>query len=176
MNKIKDISKTFSTSANDQKKNQPDDLIRKKVFVELPQGFATGPVMGRFLRGLKEKRILSIKDPVTGNHLLPPREVCAKTRVLSEEWEEVGPEGVIVDIDIAYYASPDPMTGKSRATPYTVVNIKLDGTKGTDTFWHELKETDPQVVKKGLRVRPVWNEHRTGSINDIKYFEIIGAK
>ena len=63
--------------------------------------------------------------------------------------------------------------GESRSAPSTTCNVLLDGCHGNDTLWHELNETDPKKVKRGLRVRAVFNEKRTGSIHDIKYFEII---
>lgn len=153
---------------------EEEELIRKRLTISLPQKFSTGPIMGRFLRELRDnKRIMAIKDPATGHHLLPPREVCAKSHQPCHEWEEVGPNGTIAEVDFAYYASPDPLSGETRATPYTIVYVKLDGTKGPDTLWHELKETDPAVVRKGRRVRPVWNSERTGSMRDILHFEII---
>jgi len=149
-------------------------LIEKKQILSIDQRFATGPVMGRFLNELKEnKRILANKCPKCGRHQLPPREVCAICRVRVEEFVEVGPEGTIASYDIVYYASPDPLTGKSRKAPYTTCNILLDGCEGEDTLWHELNETDLTKVKRGLRVRAVFNEERTGSVKDIKYFEII---
>jgi uncharacterized OB-fold protein len=74
---------------------------------------------------------------------------------------------------VAYYASPDPLSGESRETPYCSAHFLLDGCKGHETLWHELKPSDTDKVKKGARVRPVWNEKRVGAITDIKYFEII---
>ena len=44
---------------------------------------------------------------------------------------------------------------------------------GTKTFWHELKPSDMNRAKRGVRVRPVWNEKRVGAVTDIKYFEVI---
>jgi uncharacterized OB-fold protein len=150
------------------------ELIAKFQILSIPMRFATGPVMGRFLTELKEnKRIMSNKCPKCGRNQLPPREVCAICRVPVTEFVEVGPEGVIGSYDIVYYASPDPLTGESRQAPYTTCNVLLDGCDGEDTLWHELNETDPSRVKRGLRVRAVFNEVRTGSIHDIKYFEII---
>ncbi len=58
-------------------------------------------------------------------------------------------------------------------TPYISAHILLDGCKGHETFWHELKPSDIDNAKSGARVRPVWNDELTGAITDIKYFEII---
>ena len=80
--------------------------------------------------------------------------------------------------EIVYYASPDPLTGETRETPYGSIHVLLDGCKGNETFWHLLRPDqifrvkEPRKEEKGTRLRPVWAEHRTGSIHDIKYFEI----
>ena len=103
----------------------------------------------------------------------PPREICAECRVRATDWVEVGPEGVIATPDITYYASPDPLTGESRETPYISAHFLLDGCKDHETLWHEVKASDIGRAKKGARVRPVWNDKRTGAVNDILYFEII---
>ena len=150
------------------------ELVVKRQVLSIPMRFSTGPVMGRFLNELKDnKRIMANKCPKCGRHQLPPREVCAICRVKVEEFVEVGPEGEMTSYDIVYYASPDPLTGESRSVPYTTCNVLLDGCEGNDTLWHELNETDPKKVKRGIRVRAVFNEERIGSIHDIKYFEII---
>jgi hypothetical protein len=150
-----------------------DELIRIKQVLSIPQRFATGPVMGKFLKAFSKKQILANKCPKCGRLQLPPREVCAECRVRATDWVEVGPEGVITICDIAYYASPDPLSGESRETPYCSAHFLLDGCKGHETLWHELKPSDIERARKGARVRPVWNEERIGAITDIKYFEII---
>ncbi len=150
-----------------------EELIRIKQILSIPQRFATGPVMGKFLKAFSEKKILANKCPKCGRLQLPPREVCAECRVRATDWIEVGPEGIITICDIAYYASPDPLSGESRETPYCSAHFLLDGCKGHETLWHELKPSDIKRARKGARVRPVWNEVRIGAITDIKYFEII---
>ena len=150
-----------------------EELIRIKQVLSIPQRFSTGPVMGKFLKAFSGKKIVANKCPNCGRLQLPPREVCAECRVRATEWVEVGPEGVITICDIAYYASPDPLTGESRETPYCSAHFLLDGCKGHETLWHELKPSDIERARKGARVRPVWNEERIGAITDIKYFEII---
>jgi uncharacterized OB-fold protein/putative sterol carrier protein len=160
-------------SADGEAEEKPEELIVLKQVLSIPQRFATGPVMGKFLNALKEKKILANKCPSCGRLQLPPREICAECRVRATEWVEVGPEGVITIPDITYYASPDPLTGEGRETPYITAHFLLDGCKGHETLWHELKPSDIDQATKGARVRPVWNTNRTGAITDILYFEII---
>ncbi len=158
------------------------ELIALKRTVSVNQRFATGPVMGTFLQGLKEQKILAIKCPKCGRLQLPPREICAPCRVRNDEWVEVGPKGETRMMEYCYYASPDPLTGETRETPYGAVGVLLDGCREEEVFWHQLRPDqldDVQMgivindrVVRGTRLRPVWNENRTGGVFDIKYFEI----
>ena len=151
-----------------------EELIRLSMILSIPQKFSTGPMMGKFLRAFKDKKILANKCPKCGRLQLPPREVCAECRVRVDEFVEVGPNGVLThSYDVAYYASPDPLTGESRETPYCSAHILLDGCKGHETLWHELNPEDIPKIKIGAKVRPVWSDVRTGSITDLKHFEII---
>ena len=153
---------------------EKEELIRLNQVLSIPQRFSTGPVMGKFLRAFKEKRILANRCPQCGRLQLPPREICAECRVRADEWVEVGPEGSIATPDITFYASPDPLTGESRETPYISAHFLLDGCKGHETLWHELKPDTPfEKAVRGVRVRPVWSAKRTGAITDILYFEVI---
>ena len=165
------FKKYMPPGAEDQEGPQ-EELIRLNQILSIPQRFATGPIMGKFLKGLKEKRILANKCPKCGRYQVPPREVCAECRIRVTEFVEIGPEGVLAIADIAYYASPDPLTGESRETPYCAAHFVLDGCP-TGTFWHELNPADIGKAATGARVRPVWNDNRIGAITDLKYFEII---
>ena len=166
--------KKYTPPSGAVEEEKKEELIMLPQILSIPQRFATGPVMGKFLRALVQKKILANKCPVCGRLQLPPREVCAECRVRVDEFVEVGPEGVLThSIDIAYYASPDPLTGESRETPYISAHVLLDGCKGHETLWHEVNAEDIDKVRTGARVKPVWNDQRVGAITDIKHFEVI---
>ena len=174
------LGEIFAPYAPPGEKAAEQELIVLRKTISVNQKFATGPVMGKFLKALKEKKILANQCPQCGRLQLPPREVCAECRVRATGWKEVGPKGRLMVIDLVYYASPDPLTGETRETPYGSVHILLDGCKGNETFWHLLRRDQIFQVKEawgeelGTRLRPVWAEHRTGSNHDIRYFEIDG--
>jgi uncharacterized OB-fold protein/putative sterol carrier protein len=151
---------------------QAEELLVLKQLISIGQRFTTGPLMGKFLKELRDhRRILGNRCPTCRRVQTPPREVCAVCRVAVEELVEVGPEGEVVSYDITYYASPDPLTGETRETPYGTIHVLLDGCKGTETFWHFLKKEDLLEVERGTRVRPVWSDKRVGTVHDILYFE-----
>lgn len=159
-------------------KPKEEKLIVLKKTISVNQKFATGPIMGQFLNGLKEKKILANKCPVCGRVQVPPREVCAVCRVRTEDMIEVGPKGNLRMLEYVHYSSPDPLTGEAREAPYGMIYVLLDGCKGNETFTHYLRRDQINKVqagwgeRKGSILRPVWNETRTGSVTDIKYFEI----
>jgi uncharacterized OB-fold protein len=156
--------------------NKPDtqakELISLQILPSLDCRFATGPIMGKWFHGLKEKKFYATKCPKCGRTQAPPSEACAECVVRTPEFVEVGPKGTVLNFDTSYYASPDPLTGKVRSTPYTTLYFKLDGTTPEDAFNFDLKAEDIPRIKIGSRLRPVWNEVRTGSVNDLLYFEI----
>ena len=166
--------KKFTPPSQKQEEAPPEELLVLRQLLSIPQRFSTGPLMGKFLRELRDnRRILGNRCPVCLRMQTPPREVCAVCRVRVDELLEVGPEGRIASYDLAFYASPDPLTGESRETPYCSAFLLLDGCQGNDVFWHEINPKHIPKVKRGARVRPVWEEKRTGAITDIKYFDVI---
>jgi len=157
---------------------QEQELIVLKKTISLNEKFSTGPIMSKFLKGLKDKKIFANKCPTCGRLQLPPREVCAECRVRAADFLEVGPKGEVRYMDLVYYAMPDPLTGVARETPYGSINILLDGCTGNETLPHFIRKDQLEKIqmgwneKKGTRVRPVWEDNRIGDIWDIKYFEI----
>lgn len=152
-------------------KNQAEELIALPVINSINYRFASGPILGRFLEGLKEKKFYATQCPKCGRIQTPPREICAKCVVRSETFVEVGPKATVANYDIVYFSSPDPLTGHLRATPYASLFMWLDGSTPDDCFSFDLKPEDIPKLKRGLRVRPVWNEIRTGGVKDIICFE-----
>lgn len=149
-----------------------EELIDLRSVSTIKQRFATGPVMGTWLKGLEDKKFYANRCSKCGRTQTPPREICAVCRLRCTEYVEVGPSATVTMIDRVLYASPDPLTGKVRKTPYATLFMVLDGSTPDDSFSHELKREDIDRIKKGMKVRPVWAEKRTGSYKDLLYFEI----
>jgi uncharacterized OB-fold protein/putative sterol carrier protein len=168
--------KKYSPPGAEAREAPSEELLVLKQLLSLDQRFSTGPLMGRFLSELRDHtRILANQCPVCGRKQVPPREMCAECHVPCQDLVEVGPGGVLCSWDVAFYASPDPLTGQSRETPYCSAFVLLDGCQGNDVFWHEINPSDIPRLKVGARVRPVWAERRTGEITDIRWFELVEA-
>jgi len=151
---------------------QGEELISLKCVPSINQRYATGPQMGKWFAGLKEGKFYASLCPKCGRTMVPPREICANCRVRSDGFVEVGPEATVTLIDVVHYASPDPLTGKIRQTPYTALFMVLDGCSRDESFAHDLNPKDINDIKPGMKVRPVWAEKRTGTYKDLLYFEI----
>lgn len=149
------------------------ELIVSRQILSIDQRFSTGPIMGRFLAELRDNAKIMAVRAKGGRCLLPPREVDAITMQDAVEWVEVGPEGRIRDFDVVYYASPDPLTGETRETPYIICWVDLDGAGPDAPLWHLLEANDPSKVRRGMRVRAIFNEDRFGVMEDIKHFQLI---
>jgi len=157
----------------DPNAQEAEELLSVKVITSVGMRFATGPVMGKWFKGMKEKKFLANVCPSCKRTQIPPREVCAFCHIRAGEYVELGPEGTVTNYDIVYYASPDPLTGVVRNTPYAGVFVMLDGATEQEALSFELKTEDIPKLKKGARVRPVWSDKPKGHFSDILYFEII---
>jgi hypothetical protein len=156
----------------DPSAKEAEELICLRVTNAIEQRFASGPIMGKWFAGLREKKFLANKCPECGRTQIPPREICAICRVRVTEFVELGPAGTVTNYDIVYFASPDPLTGAGRDTPYAPIYVVLDGASESEAFAFELKKEDISRIKVGARVRPVWAEKPIGSFRDLLCFEM----
>ena len=141
--------------------------------------FTAGQALSRFLKGLKEGKILGVRCPVCGRVYVPPRAYCEYCHVPTSEWVELPGTGVVHTAVVSYIA-----TDRSRMEKPEIVGvIRLDapGYK-EDSYefaglFHKLCGVTPEQVMDGsvigMRVKPRWKppEERTGSITDIECFE-----
>lgn len=142
---------------------------------EIEYKYATGPYLGKFLEGLKEKKIYGIKCPSCKRIILPPRILCERCYVqLSlNDIVEVKDTGIVQTFFVVYrqfFGLPPP--------PYAVGLIKLDGAdEGIVHFLGGIDLSDPNKISEkniiGSKVQAVWNEERKGNILDIKYFTLL---
>lgn len=124
-------------------------------------------LMQRFLRGLKEKRVLGIMCPECSLVYSPPKPIC-RCLCRPSEWVEVADVGVVTTFTLTGAWSLD---GKpsDEGESLIVVGVKLDG---ADTMMVSmLQDADVEDVDVGMRVRIKWPESPQGTLNDILYME-----
>jgi uncharacterized protein len=131
--------------------------------LEYPYKRSTGPVIGRFLTGLREGRIEGIRA-ADGRVLVPPTEYDPVTAEALTEFVEVGTAGVVTTW--AWIAEPRPQQPLQH--PFAWALIRLDG---ADTaMLHAVDAGDISRMRTGMRVAARWRPDRAGHIRDIECF------
>ena len=145
--------------------------IEKKVFrgaIKVPYKHTAGAYVERFITEIgKNNKIYGVKCPKCNKVYVPPKMVCFECFEKMEEWVEIGNEGIVNGFTVVSHSTPImPLN-----PPYAFAIISLEGAD-TD-FVHILKESDPEKLKIGMRVRAVFKEKPRKRILDIEYFEAI---
>jgi uncharacterized OB-fold protein len=123
-----------------------------------------GPVLGEFMTGLRDRRILGARA-ADGRVHAPPFEYDPVTSLPPDELVEVGPAGTVV----SWSWLPSPLAGQPLDRPFGWALIRLDG---ADTaLLHAVDAGSAAAMRTGMRVRPRWADERVGSIRDITCFE-----
>ena len=141
-------------------------MLSAPLVIEYPFLRTTGPVIGAFLTGLREKRVLGIRD-TTGRVVCPPVEYDPESGAPLTEMVEVGAEGVIS----SWSWVTTIREGQPLQKPHALAMIRLDG---ADTaILHVIDAGGPDQVSTGARVRIRWAEEPEGLITDIACFELV---
>jgi uncharacterized OB-fold protein len=135
---------------------------------------ATGPIVGEFLRRLKEDATLVGRHcPQCDRVLMPPRAFCDRDYADTDRWVEVGNTGIVETFTVVFQkfqGLPDP--------PYCIAYVRLDG---ADTsilnYVRGVEMSDAEAVRANLKVgTPVRvvvapPDQRQGRVTDF-WFEV----
>ena len=130
------------------------DVFTSQHVIEYPGGYtrSVGPVIGRFLTGLRDGRILAVRL-ADGRVLVPPTEydpvTSATVSAEGDHWIEVGPRGTVQSF--TWVAKP--RAGKhSLDKPFAFALIRPDG---ADTaMLHAVDCGSADGIRVGSRVAP----------------------
>ena len=142
-----------------------NEVLHAAHRLEYPYSRSVGPVIGGFLTGLREGRLLGVRG-AGGTVIVPPTEYDPITGDDTGELVEVGPGGTVESW--AWVARPLPKHPLSR--PFAWALIRLDG---ADTaMLHVVDAGGPDQLVRGDRVtvkfRPAGE--RVGAMADIEAF------
>jgi uncharacterized protein len=141
-----------------------DHPLRAPLEIEFDYTRSLGPVLGQFMTGLKDRRILGARG-ADGRVHAPPFEYDPVSAAPPGKLTEVGPQGTVV----SWSWMPEPLEGQPLAGAFAWALIRLDG---ADTaMLHAVDVGSAAVMRTGLRVRARWAASRVGSIRDIACFE-----
>lgn len=144
----------------------PSDDLVSPFTLEYTYKRSTGPVIGRFLAGLRDGHLLGVRT-LTGDVLVPPTEYEPTTGAsVSDEFVEVGPEGIVTTW--TWIANPGPKD--PSAVPFAWAMVHLDG---ASTPMLHVVLSPQEALRTGVRVRAKWADVRTGHIRDLAGFEVI---
>lgn len=125
---------------------------------------STGPVVGHFLTGLRDRKIFGNRAS-DGRVIVPPMEYDPVTAQALDEFVEVGQEGEIV----SWCWVRQPRAAHPLEKPFAWAMIRLDG--ADVPMIHCIRAGTEEELATGARVRAVWADETRGFITDIAYFE-----
>ncbi|HZW42557.1 MAG TPA: OB-fold domain-containing protein [Agromyces sp.] len=141
------------------------DVLEAPNILEYPYARSVGPIIGRFMAGLRDRRFLGIRAK-DGHVICPPTEYDPETgeELTVDRLVEVGPNGEVTTW--AWVAHPHEKHPLDR--PFAWALIGLDG---ADTaLLHVVDAGDESRMRTGMRVKPRWREERVGDIHDVEAF------
>ncbi len=136
--------------------------------MELPYRRSLGPVVGAFLTGLRDAKVVGSRT-ASGRVLVPPLEYDPDTGEPVDEIVDVASAGTVRQ----WAWVVDPLDGHPLDHPFAWVTVRLDGAD-TDLV-HALDVGAIDDVSTGMRVQVRWADERTGHIRDIACFEPEGG-
>jgi hypothetical protein len=139
------------------------EILAAPHVLEYPYTRSTGPVIGRFLTGLRERRIEGVRGS-DGRVIVPLAEYDPITSEPLSETVEVGQAGVVTTW--AWVYKPRPKHPLDR--PFAWALIRLDG--ADTTMLHAVDAGDPSRMRTGMHVRVRWRDETSGEIRDIACF------
>jgi len=114
-----------------------------------------------FLELMNNKKILGTKCSKCGKIWMPPRTNCSDCYV-SAEWIEVKQTGIIEVSTIVWFTT----SAFIKNIPYATGYIKLDGADTALLQGIFSENLVPSKIKKGKRVRAVFQKERVGKMTD----------
>ena len=130
--------------------------------VEFDYTRSLGPVLSRFMTGLRDRTILGSRA-ADGRVVVPPAEFDPASHEPSTDLVEVGQEGTVQTW--TWVSSPVP--GQPLERPFAFALVLLDG---ADTpLLHAVDAGSAEAMSTGMRVRVRWAEERAGHIQDFHF-------
>src|SRR5262249_19397319 len=132
--------------------------------------YVAGDYRARYLRALKDKKILGSKCSKTGRVFVPPVISSPESFAPCTEFVEIADRGIIT----TFCTVNIPVIGRNVELPYVAASVALDG--ASVSIFALIQECKPEAVRMGMRVEAVWKPdgERQGDHEDILYFRPTG--
>jgi len=153
----------------DLSKKEFESSVKVKYGLKAEYSYDSGYAISKYLKGLKEGKILGVKCHKCHRILVPPRSFCELCFIPIAEWIELKDTGTVNTFSISY-VSADVTRLKDPEFPAV---IEIDGASPGIGIMHMLGEVKQKDIKIGMKVKARWKpeKERIGAITDIKYFK-----
>jgi uncharacterized protein len=141
------------------------EVLNAPHSIEYTYTRSTGPIMGAFLTGLRDKRLVGVRAR-DGRVLVPPAEYDPVTSEDLSELVDVGDSGVVT----TWSWNDTPRAGQPFSRPFAWALVQLDGADTSMLAAVDVASRDD--ISTGMRVKARWAEERVGSIRDLVCFEV----
>lgn len=147
---------------------EPIKYVETTVY--LPYDYIAGDLKARYMRALKDKRILGSKCSKTGKVFVPPLLNSPESFAPCDEFVELPDRGMVTTFCIVNI----PVIGRTLELPYVAASVALDG--ASISIFALIQECKPEDIRMGMRVEAVWKPdgERHGDHEDIQYFRPTG--
>jgi len=142
--------------------------VTTPLSAQLEVGFdytrSLGPTLGRFMTGLRQRRVTGVRGS-DGRVHVPPAEYDPVTAQPLTDVVEVASAGVVR----SWSWAAEPLAGQPLDHPFAWALVQLDG--ADTSILHAVDAGTPDRMRTGMRVRARWARERVGRIQDIACFE-----
>lgn len=140
------------------------EILRQEFELGYTYTRSTGPVVGRFLTELRDRKIVGIRGS-DGKVYVPPMEYDPVTAEELSEFVEVGQAGEVV----TFAWVKEPRDAHLSSKPFAWALVKLDG--ADVPMVHMVAAAAEDDLSAGMRVAVRWADEPRGHITDITCFE-----
>jgi uncharacterized OB-fold protein len=149
-------------------------LKGRKIFLtsyapRLRYRWDTGEAIGRYLKELRQGRLIARRCDGCQRIMIPPRMFCERCFRPTDDWVYLNDRGRILTFSLCYVT----WDVRRLKQPQIPAVIEIDGASAGMAILHLVKKSPPKQVRVGMPVRAVWRtpSQRRGSITDIAYWE-----
>lgn len=129
---------------------------------------STGPVLGRFLTGLKQARFVGARTS-DGRVVVPPPEFDPTSHAATTDFVDLPDTGTVT----SWTWVSEPVAGQPFDRPFAFALITLDG--ADVPMLHAVDVASADAIATGMRVRARWAADRSGVMTDV-VFEPAGGE
>jgi uncharacterized OB-fold protein len=140
------------------------EILRQEFELGFTYTRSTGPVVGRFLTELRDRKIFGTKGD-DGTIYVPPMEYDPVTASELSEFVEVSDTGTVV----SWAWVKQPRASHPYDHPFAWAMIKLDG--ADIPLVHAVDAGAESAMRTGMLVKARWAQETRGHITDIECFE-----